>query len=39
MDVELILDFCSYTTSTLPSTESLSAKKLAYINTKIQAYF
>jgi hypothetical protein len=39
MDVELILDFCSYTTSTLPSIESLFAKKLAYIISIIQAYF
>jgi hypothetical protein len=39
MDVELILDFCSYTTSTLASTESLFAKKLAYITTIIQTYF
>jgi hypothetical protein len=30
-DVEFILDFCSYTTSTLRSTESLFAKKLAYM--------
>ena len=33
MDVELILDFCSHTTSTVPSTESLFAKKLAYITS------
>ena len=38
MDVEFILDFCSYTTITLPSTESRFAKKLAYIITIIQAY-
>jgi hypothetical protein len=39
MDVEFIVDFCSYTTSALPSAESLFAKKLAYINSLIQAYF
>jgi hypothetical protein len=33
MDVELILDFCSHTTSKVPSTESLFAKKLAYITS------
>ena len=39
MDVEIILDFCSYATSTIiPSTESRFAKKLAYITTIIQAY-
>ncbi len=39
MDVEFILDFCSYTTITLPSTESRFAKKLAYIITIIQVIF
>ena len=29
MDVEFILDFCSYTTITLPSTESRFAKKIS----------
>jgi hypothetical protein len=38
MDVEIILDFSSYTTSTLPSTESLFANKLAYITSIIPAY-
>jgi hypothetical protein len=39
MDVEIILDFSSYTTSTLQSTESLFAKKLAYITSIIPAFF
>jgi hypothetical protein len=39
MDVEIILDFSSYTTSILPSTESLFAKKLAYITSIIPPYF
>jgi hypothetical protein len=39
MGVEIILDFSSYTTSTPPSTESLFAKKLAYITSEIPANF